>query len=398
MSDEAPRHLGRLPRRRRITNKVVIVLSVLAVLLTSGFVIAYKKLEGNINAVSITKQLGDDRPEPVKVEGPKKPLNILVMGSDSRDGTKIGGDTPGLSDTTILLHLSADRKRAYGVSLPRDAMVERPQCATKNGKGTVPAGLTQFNAAYAVGGPACTIKTVEKLTQVRVDHYVVVNFAGFQQMVNAINGVTVCVPKEVNDDIGHIHLPEGTYKVNGRQALDYVRVRHDLGAETGDIGRMRRQQTFIAAMIAKVVSKGTLANPVRLYKFLDAATRSLTTDPAFAHLKTLATLGNEIKNIGLDKVQFITVPNEPYPADPNRLQWKDEADQLWRKMRMDRPLGKLGGTAVTPEDEKPPGASSSPSPSESASPSPGTPSTSPQDEAAAEEERKQAAEEAGLCT
>ena len=94
--------------------------------LSTAFVIAYKKLEGNIHAISIGDALGDDRPEAVEVEGPKKPLNVLVMGSDNRDGTNIGGDTPGLSDTTILLHLSADRKRAYGVSIPRDAMVERP--------------------------------------------------------------------------------------------------------------------------------------------------------------------------------------------------------------------------------------------------------------------------------
>ena len=139
----------------------------------------------------------------------------------------------------------------------------------------------------------------------------VVDFAGFKEMVNAVNGVTVCVPEEVNDDIGHIHLPAGTYKVNGNQALDYVRVRHDIGAETGDIGRMKRQQAFIAAMVEKVVSKGTLANPVRLYRFLDAATKSLTTDTGFAHLKELVSLGTSLKNIGLDNVQFITVPNQP---------------------------------------------------------------------------------------
>ena len=184
----------------------------------------------------------------------------------------------------------------------------------------MPGGLTQFNAAYAVGGPACTIKTVEKITDVRIDHFVVINFAGFKEMVNAVNGVQVCVPEEVNDDIGHIHLPAGTYKVNGNQALDYVRVRHGIGAETGDIGRMKRQQAFIAAMVEKVVSKGTLANPVRLYKFLDAATKSLTTDTGFAHLKELASLGSSLKNIGLDNIQFITVPNEPYEPDPNRLQ------------------------------------------------------------------------------
>ncbi len=395
MSEEAsgaaePRHKGRVPRRRLITQRIVIALSVLAVLLTSVFVIAYKKLEGNINAVAIGDQLGD-RPDEVEVEGPKRPLNVLVMGSDNRDGTNIGGDTPGLSDTTILLHLSADRSRAYGVSLPRDAMVERPECLTKNGKKTVPGGLTQFNAAYAVGGPGCTIKTVEQITDIRIDHFVVINFAGFKEMVNAINGVTVCVPEEVNDDVGKIYLPEGTYKVNGAQALDYVRVRNAIGAPTGDIGRMKRQQAFIAAMVEKVVSKGTLANPVRLYRFLDAATESLTTDTGFARLKELASLGASLKDIGLDNIQFITVPNEPFPADTNRLQLAPEAAELWRRIRFDRSLGKFAADALTP-GRKPgeePGDKPSPTPAPSEEP---TADPTPDEEA-----RKRAAAEAGLC-
>jgi len=398
-SAEEPRHKGDIPRRRRITQRTVIVLSLLAVVLTSAFVIAYKKLEGNINAVSIGEQLGTDRPEPVKVEGPKRPMNVLVMGSDNRDGTNIGGDTPGLSDTTILLHLSADRNYAYGVSLPRDAMVDRPECTTKNGKRKIEGGLTQFNAAYAVGGPACSIKTVEHLTDVRIDHFVVIDFAGFKDMVNAVNGVTVCVPNQVDDEIGKIHLPKGTYKVNGAQALDYVRVRHGLGAPNGDIGRMKRQQAFIAAMVEKVVAKGTLANPVRLYRFLDAATKSLTTDTGFAHLKELASLGSSLKNIGLDNVQFITVPNQPYTADPNRLEWAPEAKGLWRKMRFDKPLGKFGAGALTPANKpsgKPSGSpSASPSQDESASADPSTNASPKSGQSAAE--RKQAAEEAGLC-
>lgn len=386
---EEPRHMDRPSRRRRIIKRVVIGVSVLVLVLSSALVVAYKKLEGNINVMQI--DLGQDRPTKVDVAGPQQPLNVLVLGSDNRDGTNIGGDTPGLSDTTILLHLSADRSRAYGVSIPRDTMVDRPKCTTKNGKNTVPGGLTQFNAAYAVGGPACTIKTVEKITNVNIDHFVVINFAGFKDMVNAINGVKVCLPKEVNDNVGHISLPKGTYKVNGNQALDYVRVRHDIGAPNGDIGRMRRQQSFIAAMIAKVVSKGTLANPVRLYKFLDAATGSLTTDAGFANLKELASLGSSLKNIGLDNVQFITVPNEPYEPDPNRLQLEPEAAGVWRKIRFDKPLGRLGAGAVSP------GKGSGGTPSASASPS-ASPAGSPTaDEASAEERRKQAAEEAGLC-
>ncbi len=156
---------------------------------------------------------------------------------------------------------------------------------------------------------------------------------------------------------------------------------------------MKRQQAFIAAMVEKVVSKGTLANPVRLYKFLDAATKSLTTDTGFAHLKELASLGSSLKNIGLDNIQFLTVPNEPYPPDPNRLQLAPGASDLWRKIRFDRPLGKLGADAMTP------GTKPGDKPSSSASPSPdGSPSSSPSKSAGpSAEERKQEAEEAGLC-
>jgi LCP family protein required for cell wall assembly len=398
LSDAEPRHRGRTPRSRRLLKRIGIGLLVFVMVLTGGAVIAYKHFEGNIATEDF---LPGDRPTP-EVKGP---INVLVMGSDTREGANgkgIGGDTPGLSDTTILLHLSANRKFAYGVSLPRDAMVQRPACPRKNGNGIDPGGITQFNAAYAIGGPACTVKTVESLTNIRINHFVVVDFVGFKSMVNAINGVTICVPDAVNDTVGHIQLPAGTYKVTGQQALDYVRVRHDLGAPTGDIGRMKRQQTFISAMIKKVVSAGTLANPVRLLKFLNAATNSLTTDPGFANLKQLASLGSSLKSIGLDHVKFITVPWEPWTQDPNRVAWKPEASGLWRLIRRDKQLTpEFDSEAVTPGDGSSSTAGSSPSASASTSPSgtatPGgsTPSSTP---TKTEEQKKAEAEAAGLCT
>jgi LCP family protein required for cell wall assembly len=381
LSEEEPRRPDRRTRRQRILKRIGIGVLVFVVALSTVLVVVYKKLEGNIHPISDIG-LGHDRPKKPKVAGPQEPLNVLIMGSDDRKGTNIGGQTPGLSDTTILLHLSADRKRAYGVSIPRDAMVERPTCLSKNGKKELPGGIRQFNAAFAVGGPTCTVRTVEQLTNISIDHFVVVNFAGFKDMVNAVHGVTVCVPTEVNDDVGHIHLPEGTYKVNGNQALDYVRVRHDLGAPTGDIGRMKRQQAFISAMISKVYSAGTLTNPVRLYKFLDAATSSLSTDAGFAHLKDLASLGRSIKGIGLNKIKFITVPNQPYPPDTNRLEFAPGAADLWRKIRYDKPLGKLAADALSPGNDQP-----GKQPTGTASPS----------VQAKEAARKEAAAEAGLC-
>lgn len=395
LSDAAPpRHRGRTPRTRRIVKRVLIGLAVLSLVLSTAFVVIYKKLEGNIETIE-----GPDGPRPTPVV--KGPLNVLVMGSDTREGANgkgIGGDTPGLSDTTMLLHLSDNRRYAYGVSLPRDAMVQRPACKKKNGSGTDPGGLTQFNAAYAIGGAACTVKTVEQLTGVRVDHFVVIDFVGFRNMVNAIDGVTVCVPEEVNDTVGHISLPAGTYKMSGQQALDYVRVRHDIGAPTGDIGRMKRQQSFISAMIKKVVSAGTLANPVRLYNFLNAATSSLSTDAGFANLKKLASLGNSLKNIGLDKIQFITVPWQPYPEDPNRVEWAPQAETLWRLIKNDRRLtNEFSGDAVSPEE---PGTtpSSTPSGSATSTPSSTAGSTPSSTSTKSQEEKDEEARAAGLCT
>ena len=187
MSDEEARLPLARPRRRRILKWVGIGFLALVILLTTSVVVLYKHFEGNINAITIPDT---GKPSKPKVSGPQQPLNVLIMGSDDRKGTNIGGVTPGLSDTTILLHLSADRKRAYGISIPRDTMVERPACRSKDGKRTLPGRLLEFNHAYSEGGPLCTLVTVQHITDIAIDHFVVVNFVGFKDMVNAVHGVT----------------------------------------------------------------------------------------------------------------------------------------------------------------------------------------------------------------
>jgi len=384
-----------VPRHRVLRTVATSVAVVLVAVLTAGFFV-YRHLDKNITSLDVTGALGDDRPTEVPNEGPHKPLNILLLGSDTREGpgNHVGGDTPGLSDTTILLHISADRKLAYGVSLPRDSMVQRPECERKDGNGTDPGGLSQFNAAYAVGGPACTIKTVEELTDIRINHFVVIDFNGFKKMVDALNGVEVCVPREVNDTEGHIYLPAGTYDVRGQRALDYVRVRHGI-SDNGDIGRMKRQQAFLASMANKAVSAGTLANPVRLVRFLDAATKSLTTDPGLASLNKLAGLAKSLKGVGLDQIQFLTVPFRTYEPDPNRLEWAPAADRLWYRIRNDLPLNKRFAGEVTTAATKDgrPSTSGSPSPGDGPSSS-GGPS---QDPSASAEAAAAKAAENGLC-
>jgi LCP family protein required for cell wall assembly len=282
----------------------------------------------------------------VDVEGPQEPLNILLLGSDTRAGqSEVLGDTPGLSDTTILLHLSADRERAYGISIPRDSMVDRPECTTEDGETIPGATNVQWNEAFGLGGPACTIQQFEQITGVFVDHYVVVDFAGFEGMVDAIDGVPVCIPEDIYDPAHGINIPAGTREIEGREALNYVRARYTLG-DGSDIGRIKRQQAFIAAMVNKVMSAGTLARFDRLVGFLNAATESLQTD--LESVVKIAKVGMGFQNIGMDNIQFVTVPWQYDPADPNRVAWLPSADQLWKKIAEDEPLTrKLTSDAIT---------------------------------------------------
>ncbi|HSV41054.1 MAG TPA: LCP family protein [Nocardioidaceae bacterium] len=346
-------------QKRRVARTIAVSLAMVLLVLATGGFFVYRHLEGNITAFDMDGLL-TNRPEEVDSDKPKKPLNILLLGSDTRVGqSEVLGDTgAGLSDTTILLHLSADRTRAYGVSIPRDLMVERPTCPDDDGT-DIPGGLAQWNAAYSYGGPVCTVAQFEAMTNIRVNHSVVVDFTGFKSMVDALGGVNICVPKEIDDEIGRIHLPAGTYEVSGTQALDYVRVRHEI-SNNGDIGRMKRQQTFLAAMANKAVSAGTLLNPVKLYKFLNAVTNSVSTDDKLSKLTRLVDLANQFKGIGLSKIQFLTMPIATYEPDPNRLAAGEGADELWAALRNDRPLTKAQRDGVTRASDPTPGQTGTP--------------------------------------
>lgn len=347
-TDDAPNGPKRRGRARR-TSTVgrVVLISTLALALVTGLGIVYfyRHLSGNLTVLEIAGQL-ENRPDKEQVEGPQEPLNILVMGSDDRDqaGNNIDNltGTGERSDTTILMHLSADRERAYGVSIPRDSIVDRPACRTDNGSRTDPATDVMWNEAFNLAGPTCTVQQFETLTGVFVDHVVVVDFAGFEDMVDAIDGVPVCIPEDIVDPAHGINIPAGTREIEGREALNYVRARYTLG-DGSDISRIKRQQAFIAAMAKKVISKDTLARVDNLVGFLNAATKSLTVDEELDNVVKIAKIGVGFQDIGLDKIQFLTVPNAYYPEESDfwgRVYWKDSARRLWEQIANDEPLAK----------------------------------------------------------
>ncbi len=329
--------------RRAVWTTILLSQLVIAMLTAAGVYVVHKNLNDNIAAgARVDHRVDKDRSG--LADGDDEPLNVLVMGSDSRVGTGNGidgenGDGSQRNDTTILLHVSQDRTNAYGVSLPRDAIVDRPDC-TADGE-TVPGeDGVRFNTAFSVGGPTCAVQTVEELTQIHIDHFLVLDFNGFKEMVDAVDGVEVCLPEAVDDDEHDIHFEAGTQTLKGQQALDYVRERYQLSA-TGDVGRMKRQQAFIASMVGKVSDAGTLSQPSRVIGFLNAFTSSIQVDDGIDSVGRLADLAMQMRDTGLDKIKFLTVPIEPDPDDPLvTLVWAPSADDLWDRIREDQKLGK----------------------------------------------------------
>ena len=316
----------------------------LALLLVAG-VMAYFKLNSNITLFDVSTLLGERPSNNAKADRLTnlKPVNILVMGSDTRDlGTnkfgKVKNFAGARSDTTLILHLSADRKSVVVISVPRDSMTRAPRDC-KNTKDKVADGpIRQWNANFNFGGPACLIRTVEGNTGVFIDHFMVLNFLGFQSMVDALGSVEVCVPTAVDDPKSKLHLPAGRSRVTGDQALAFVRVRYNIGNDGSDLGRIDRQQAFLSAMVQEATSSNLLLRPDKLFRFLDAATKSLTTDPAMGNLNALREVAQSVGGLKSSQVRFVTVPIEDYPPDRNRVQWSPAADGLWKSIREDAPL------------------------------------------------------------
>ncbi|MFJ9520587.1 LCP family protein [Kitasatospora sp. NPDC101801] len=325
--------------RRRF---LLITAAVLAFFLVAGGVLAwigYRKLDGNLETDATTGRLlehdASERPD----RGPLQAENILLIGSDDRSGANAAYGYAGgrRSDTTILLHLAADRQHATAVSIPRDAMVRVPACELPDGTRTQ-ARFMQFNWAFETGGPACTIRTVEQLSGIRVDHHLILDFTGFKKMVDAVGGVEVCVPRAIHDRNAQLDLPPGRQTLGGEQALGYVRVRETLG-DGSDTQRMGRQQQFLASLIRKVQSQGVLLNPTRLWPLLDAATSAVTADEGLSRVGALYDLAQDLRSMPTENVVFLTTPRRPYPGNWDRDQLvQPQTDQLFAAIRVDLPV------------------------------------------------------------
>jgi len=288
--------------------------------------------------------------------------NFLLVGSDNREGlspeeiadlhvgaaTAENGDGR-RSDTMILMHLSGGGGKALFVSLPRDSYVRIPAYTDARGK-EHGESRNKLNAAYALGGPDLAVRTVSENTGVQIDHYVEIGFDGFVRMVDALDGIDVCAPRKLVDKKSGLNLPAGTSRLDGAQALAYVRARSV--DSTADLGRMKRQQSFLGAMFRRATSGGVLLNPLKLNAFLDSVLQSVKTDSKLTR-QDIFDLATRTDGLSPSSIEFTTVPlsdvdYRPTPSIGSTVRWDEQkATVLFQAIRDDR-TGQASGTTAQP--------------------------------------------------
>ncbi|MEU6390853.1 LCP family protein [Streptomyces sp. NPDC046939] len=334
-----PQHDSTRTRRKKILRWTAWGALGLVLAGAGGTAYAWQHLNGNIEGTDVDAVLGEDRPG-AQHNGA---MNILLLGSDSRAGThgEYGRGIAGArADTAMVLHVSRDHKKATVVSIPRDTLVERPRCATEDGGSAPAAHEAMFNTSYEVGGPACTVKTVEKMSGVRMDHYLEVDFKGFRKLIDELGGVDITTRKAIDDPGSGLDLPAGRHTLKGEQALQLVRTRHHV-ADGSDLGRIQLQQAFVKALIHRVNTVDPLSHPAKAYDLADTATKTVSADSGLASTDKLLGLGKDLKGISPENTDMITLPVTYDAQGPGRVLPLDKAARrVWSALRHDRPVPK----------------------------------------------------------
>ncbi len=346
-ADQPPQRRSRRRRRRRIVVALLAVI-VVAVLGIAGTAVALVLRVSDNLATNAVSRPGDDTGAQT-IPSWDGPVNLLIMGSDGRDGLTSGqygdDDVEGdRSDTLMLLHVNAAHTDATLVSIPRDTMLPRPSCTNASGTTYHATDTTQVNSTFDIG-PYCTLDTIRAYTGLDIDNFVVVNFDGFIDITNAIGGVDVCLAENVDDSDSGLHLAAGRHTIQGDEALAFVRTRYGIG-DGSDLGRIRTQQTYLSALARKVKSAQTLTNPVALFGLADAAGRTLKVDKALSRPEALVGLAGTLASVSLDRMVLLQLPVRAYDPDPNRVEpVPEEARQLFAALREDRPVLLSSGPA-----------------------------------------------------
>lgn len=353
----------RARRSRFLRRRILVVVGSLTALTLVGMAafatMTYLRIVDNISDNVVARPGADPEPEKALEEElviPQwdGPVNLLIMGSDTRVGLAGDyGDVGGArSDVMMLLHVGADRSNATLISIPRDTMLPIPECVYPDGSTAWAEDEAQINGALGVS-PYCSLDAIRDFTGLPMEHFIVVDFDGVIGVTEAIGGVDVCVVDDIEDPYSGLFLSAGEHSVKGHDALAFLRTRHGFG-DGSDLGRISAQQSFLSSLARKVKSAGTLSNPFALFSLADAASRSISVDEGLAGSQNLVSLAGTLAGIDLDKMVLIQLPVEAYWADDNRVQpiW-DEAEMIFSALRDDIPLTFTDFEAETAETEAP---------------------------------------------
>lgn len=374
----AGRHM-RLRRGAPLWLKIVAVSLTVVLIGGLAFVgVQLWRLQSNLATAPLN--LGTEEITEPPVDKETDPIQILVIGTDTRTGNSGYGSTElaqgyGHADVMMLVQLSADRERVTVVSFPRDLMVPMPACEDPESGTIYPAQpIAQINSSLSFGGPGCTVATINQITGLTIDHFMMADFNAVKELSNTLGGVQVCLNQPVRDPKSNLNLPAGVSKIKGEQALAFLRTRHGFG-DGSDLGRIRAQQSFLSSMVRKIKDNGTLSNLPELYSIAETVTRNLTVDEGLSKIPALVTMATRLSEVDLSDVTFITVPNEPWTQNPARLQLQQPAaNELFQTLRQDGDVtaddGKDGTSPTDAASSPAPSASGSPSPSESANEAP----------------------------
>ncbi|MFI9806185.1 LCP family protein [Streptomyces sp. NPDC052301] len=361
-------------RRRRALRWSATVLAVVILGTAGAGYLYYQHLNGNIQKGARSSGDSKARRTAPNAAG-QTPLNILLIGSDSRNSAenlKLGGSkdsvgSPPLGDVQMLIHLSADRKSAAMVSIPRDTRVHIPECKDPETGKVYPETNDIINTTLARGGAGCTLSTWEDLTGVYIDHWMTIDFSGVVRMGNAVGGVDVCVRQNVWDRStpdqrggSGLKMRAGTHKVKGVQALQWLRTRHAWGS---DLMRARAQHMYLNSMMRTLRQQNVFTDTGRLMDLAEAATKSLKVSEEIGTVKKLYDLAMEMKSVPSDRITSVTMPNVEDPLNPSNhvVPDKANADKLWEMLRDDVPLDKHGKKPAAKQASDKTGASKAPS-------------------------------------
>jgi LCP family protein required for cell wall assembly len=269
------------------------------------------------------------------------PLDILVVGSDTRDGQgeEFGDVNSELADVIMLLHISKDRKDAVVVSFPRDLLVSIPECPNPEGGTFSAKNRQQINSSIGYGGVACTHLTVQEFTGLQIPYVAMIDFKGVIEMSNAVGGVEVVIDKPISDPYSNFYIDAGTHTLQGSQALGFLRTRYGIG-DGSDLARISNQQLFLTSLFNKIQQEGTLSNPIMLYSLASAAARNMKLSESMADLATMVTLAGAMRDVDSSRMVFTQVPTRYLTgAEAGRVESiSDEAKALFDQIRTDQPV------------------------------------------------------------